>query len=184
MRRLMTCTALILILATTIGCNLFKQDPKVADAKEEVDAAIAEAKETRDAHARGDATDEQLSAALRKVDAEIAEYEAIVAEVATKHDDLGSWGATIGGMFGPQGVAIGGTIGTIAAGLWGWITTRKFRGLIAGYQAARTDLHASKPEAGAVMDEFLRKHIPTGTQGDIRKLKKKGVIAELPAKAA
>lgn len=146
----------------------------VGRAKALYDAAIAkgeaQVKSARAKHDRAKAIEEENT----------REFEAAVEEASKKYDNLGKWGATIGSMFGPQGIAIGGTVGTILGGIFGWIKTRKMRGLIAGFQATREAVHRNDPKAGAALDEQLRKLIPKEIQRSIKKMKNLGVIEELP----
>lgn len=161
-------------LLLLVGCSFFREDPKIAEAEASTTAALSEYEATVES---GDAV--RIAAARAKLDASIAEYEALVDGVARKYDDLGGWGATVGGIFGPVGVAVGGIAGTLGAGIMGWAKTRKLKSFLVGIQAAREDLAANQPGAAKLADEAMRKAIPKELQDLVRILKKKGVLSTL-----
>lgn len=179
------------------GCSWLTggTDTAIAEAKKNSEAAIAEARDAKDRldetasrFAAGLASRADVEAAISafdlargKADSAVDDLNAKVDEASRKHADLSSWGATAGSIFGPVGTAVGGLLGTLASGILAWRKSKSLRGLIAGVQSARAELHKENPAAGAVLDERMRKAIPNEIQDLVRALKKRGVIPDLRA---
>ncbi len=147
---------------------------KLAAAKAVVEARIAEADQRRDS-ARS-----RFDESMETADEKFAKLKSAIDASAKNVPNLSGWGATIGGLAGPIGAAIGGLAGIIIPGIIAWRKTRDLGAALTAMQASREELAEKNPEALKLVDAKLKAAIPAPLQDFIRKLKKKGVLAELP----
>ena len=171
-----------LVCVAFAGCAWLAggQDPEVAAARTEADAALAEADDVKASHAAGEATDAEMAAVSDRLDTAEVRLRSAIETAGENVPNITGWGATIGGLLGPVGAAIGGLVGMLGTGVLAWRKARDLKAVLGSVQTSREELAEKNPEALKLVDAKLKAAIPAPLQDFIRKLKKNGILAELP----